>query len=93
VKVFPAEELGGPDYIEQLTGPLDDIALWVSGGITPENYLGYLDAGVELVGFAGSVFDAELAARGRYDEFERRSIEVVRRLDEYFTEDTDSKKK
>ncbi|MGH2737167.1 MAG: bifunctional 4-hydroxy-2-oxoglutarate aldolase/2-dehydro-3-deoxy-phosphogluconate aldolase [Actinomycetota bacterium] len=93
VKIFPAEELGGPDYIEQVTGPLDDIPLWVSGGITPENYLGYLDVGVELVGFANSVFDAELAAQGRYDEFERRSIDVVRRLDEYFTEETDSKKK
>ncbi len=86
VKVFPAESLGGPDYIEYVLGPLD-IPLMVTGGLTPENYLGYLDAGAELVGFASSVFSPDNAAKGRYDEFERRSIDVVRRLDEYLTDD------
>jgi 2-dehydro-3-deoxyphosphogluconate aldolase/(4S)-4-hydroxy-2-oxoglutarate aldolase len=86
VKVFPAEALGGPDYIEQILGPLDDLPILVTGGITAENYLGYLDAGAELVGFAGAVFDPDLAAQGRYDELERRSIEVHRRLDLYLTE-------
>jgi 2-dehydro-3-deoxyphosphogluconate aldolase / (4S)-4-hydroxy-2-oxoglutarate aldolase len=87
VKVFPAEALGGPDYIELVLGPLNDTPILVTGGLTPENYLGYLDAGAELVGFADSVFDPGLAAQGRYDEFERRAIEVVRRLDAYLTED------
>ena len=88
VKVFPAESLGGPDYIEYVLGPLD-IPLMVTGGLTPENYLSYLDAGADLVGFTGSVFSAAVAANGRYDEFERRSIDVVRRLDEYLTDDSD----
>lgn len=87
VKVFPAESLGGPQYIEMVLAPLNDTPILVSGGLTPENYLGYLDAGAELVGFADSVFDPDLAAEGRYDEFERRAIEVVRRLDAYLTED------
>jgi 2-dehydro-3-deoxyphosphogluconate aldolase / (4S)-4-hydroxy-2-oxoglutarate aldolase len=86
VKVFPAESLGGPDYISHVLGPLDDIPILVTGGVTAENYLGYLDAGAELVGFASAVFDPDLAAEGRFDEFERRSIEVHRRLDLYFTE-------
>jgi 2-dehydro-3-deoxyphosphogluconate aldolase / (4S)-4-hydroxy-2-oxoglutarate aldolase len=85
VKVFPAEALGGPDYIGYVLGPLD-VPILVTGGITAENYLGYLDAGAELVGFASTVFDPDLAAEGRYDELERRSIEVHRRLDLYFTE-------
>jgi 2-dehydro-3-deoxyphosphogluconate aldolase / (4S)-4-hydroxy-2-oxoglutarate aldolase len=87
VKVFPAEALGGPDYIEYVLGPLDDIPLMVTGGLTPENYLGYLDAGAELVGFTGSVCSPDAAAKGRYDEIERRAIDVVRRLDEYLTDD------
>lgn len=90
VKVFPAESLGGPQYIEMVLGPLNDTPILVSGGLTPENYLGYLDAGAELVGFADSVFDPDLAAQGRYDEFERRAIEVVRRLDAYLTDDQSS---
>jgi 2-dehydro-3-deoxyphosphogluconate aldolase/(4S)-4-hydroxy-2-oxoglutarate aldolase len=85
VKVFPAENLGGPDYISNILGPLDAPIL-VTGGMTAENYLGYLDAGAELVGFASAVFDPDLAAKGRYDEYERRSIEVHRRLDLYITE-------
>lgn len=87
VKVFPAEALGGPDYIEQVLGPLDGTPILVSGGITPENYLGYLDAGAELVGFATAVFDPALAAADRFDEMERRAIDVCRRLDLYVTED------
>ena len=86
VKVFPAERLGGPTYIANVLGPLDGTPILVTGGVTAENYLGYLDAGVELVGFTADVFDPELAHAGRYDEIERRAIEVCRRLDIYVTE-------
>jgi 2-dehydro-3-deoxyphosphogluconate aldolase/(4S)-4-hydroxy-2-oxoglutarate aldolase len=86
VKVFPAERLGGPDYIADVLGPLDGTPILVTGGLTAENYLGYLDAGAELVGFADGVFPPDLAAEGRYDEYERRAIEVCRRLDMYMTE-------
>jgi 2-dehydro-3-deoxyphosphogluconate aldolase/(4S)-4-hydroxy-2-oxoglutarate aldolase len=86
VKVFPAERLGGPDYIADVLGPLDGTPILVTGGLTAENYLAYLDAGAELVGFADAVFPASIAGEGRYDEFERRAIEVCRRLDMYITE-------
>ena len=81
VKVFPSEYLGGPDYIAEVLGPLRDTPILCTGGLTAENYLGYLSAGAKLVGFAGSVFDADIAAEGDYEEFERRAIEVCRRLD------------
>ena len=86
VKIFPAEELGGPDYVADVLGPLEGTPIWVSGGLTAENYVGYLDAGAELTGFAGSVFDADIAAEGRFDEFERRAIDISRRLDNYLTD-------
>lgn len=86
VKVFPAEALGGPDYISSVLGPLDGTPILVTGGITPENYLSYLDAGVELVGFGAEVFHPDLAVEGRFDEFERRAIDIHRRLDLYVSE-------
>ena len=89
VKVFPAESLGGPSYIEQILGPLDGTPILCTGGLTAENYLGYLDAGAEIVGFANALFDANLAAEGNYEEFERRSIDVHRRLDAYLTDRED----
>lgn len=85
VKVFPAEQLGGPDYIRNVLGPLRPLPIFVSGGLTAENYLGYLQAGAELCGFADAVFDDEIAAEGDYEELERRAIEVCRRLDMYST--------
>ena len=86
VKVFPAESLGGPDYVADVLGPLEGTPILVTGGLTPENYLGYLDAGAELVGFANAVFDPDIASQGQYEEFERRAIEVCRRLDMYMAE-------
>jgi len=86
VKVFPGESLGGPDYVANVLGPLEGVPILVTGGVTAENYLGYLDAGAELVGFAGAVFDPDIAAEGRFDELERRAIDVNRRLDLYLTE-------
>lgn len=86
VKVFPSESLGGPDYIADVLGPLQGTPILCTGGLTAENYLGYLDAGAELVGFASALFDPDIAAEGNYEEFERRAIEVHRRLDTYLTE-------
>lgn len=83
VKVFPAEQLGGPDYITNVLGPLRPLPIFVSGGLTAENYLGYLHAGAELCGFGDIVFDDDVAAAGDYEELERRAIEVCRRLDMY----------
>ena len=83
VKVFPAESLGGPDYISTVRGPLGNVPILVTGGVTAGNYLGYLDAGVELVGFGEAVFDPDVAAKGDYEELERRAIDVCRRLDTY----------
>jgi len=85
VKVFPAEQLGGPDYIRNVLGPLRPLPIFVSGGLTAANYLGYLHAGAELCGFADAVFDDDIAAEGDYEELERRAIEVCRRLDMYST--------
>ncbi|MDQ3784174.1 MAG: bifunctional 4-hydroxy-2-oxoglutarate aldolase/2-dehydro-3-deoxy-phosphogluconate aldolase [Actinomycetota bacterium] len=85
VKIFPAEQLGGPDYLRMILGPLAGTPVMVTGGLSAENYLSYLDAGAELAGFTTAVFDPLLAQEGRYDEVERRAIEVCRRLDIYST--------
>ena len=83
IKIFPAEQLGGPAYLENVLGPLRPVPIFVSGGITAENYLGYLHAGAELCGFGDAVFDDRVAADGDYEELERRAIEVSRRLDTF----------
>lgn len=55
VKVFPGESLGGPAYIKHLRGPLPDIMLMVTGGVTRENAADYLAAGAQSVGLGSDL--------------------------------------
>jgi 2-dehydro-3-deoxyphosphogluconate aldolase/(4S)-4-hydroxy-2-oxoglutarate aldolase len=61
VKVFPAS-VGGPAYIRSLLGPLGDVPLLATGGVTAENAAAFLAAGAVAVGADSShalaVFDA-----------------------------------
>ena len=49
VKLFPAGALG-PAYVHSLLAPLAEVPLLVTGGITAENALEFLDAGAVAVG-------------------------------------------
>ncbi len=59
VKVFPASTVG-PDHVAALSGPLPQIDLLPTGGITPENAPDFLAAGAIAVG-AGSALVPDAA--------------------------------
>ncbi|MGY1739015.1 bifunctional 4-hydroxy-2-oxoglutarate aldolase/2-dehydro-3-deoxy-phosphogluconate aldolase [Geodermatophilus sp. SYSU D00684] len=67
VKVFPAGSAGGPRYLREVRGPLDDVPLVPTGGVGVEDVPGYLQAGALAVGMGGPLLgraledDAELA--------------------------------
>ncbi|MDJ0955054.1 MAG: bifunctional 4-hydroxy-2-oxoglutarate aldolase/2-dehydro-3-deoxy-phosphogluconate aldolase [Acidimicrobiia bacterium] len=52
VKLFPAS-LGGPSLVKALRGPLGDIPLLPTGGVSVENAPLYLEAGAVAVGIGG----------------------------------------
>ncbi len=56
VKVFPAAALGGAAYIRAVRGPLPDIPLVPTNGITAETIADYVAAGAVAVGVGGEVF-------------------------------------
>jgi 2-dehydro-3-deoxyphosphogluconate aldolase / (4S)-4-hydroxy-2-oxoglutarate aldolase len=56
VKVFPVEAMGGRSYIQQLQGPLGQIPLIPTGGVTVDNARGFIEAGAIAVGLAGNLF-------------------------------------
>jgi 2-dehydro-3-deoxyphosphogluconate aldolase / (4S)-4-hydroxy-2-oxoglutarate aldolase len=68
VKVFPASSLGAA-FIRELRGPLPDIPLVPTGGITARNAADYIDAGAVAVGMGSWLFGdgsaATIADRGR----------------------------
>lgn len=82
VKVFPAVP-GGPDYIRAVRGPLPNIPLFPTAGVTIENFTDYLNAGCVGVGFVKPLFEpGDLAAR-RYDAITARARTIMTRLGEW----------
>ena len=64
VKVFPVDAVGGPTYIRSIRGPMPDVPLVVSGGVTVAQAPEYLAAGVRSVCMGREFLDpAEVAAR------------------------------
>ena len=64
VKVFPADQLGGPPYLKALQAPLRGIPLLPTGGIDASNAADYLDSGAIAVGVGALVFPASALATG-----------------------------
>jgi 2-dehydro-3-deoxyphosphogluconate aldolase / (4S)-4-hydroxy-2-oxoglutarate aldolase len=60
VKVFPVDALGGVSYLKSLQGPLSNIPLIPTGGITLENANQFIKAGAIAVGLSGQLFSKTL---------------------------------
>lgn len=62
VKVFPVQAVGGASYIRDLQGPLSQIPLIASGGVTLENASQLLEAGALAVILSRALFPPSLVA-------------------------------
>ncbi|HNR24209.1 MAG TPA: bifunctional 4-hydroxy-2-oxoglutarate aldolase/2-dehydro-3-deoxy-phosphogluconate aldolase [Candidatus Bipolaricaulis anaerobius] len=84
VKVFPACILG-PKFIQEVHGPLPQIPLVPTGGITAENAPDFIKAGAALVCVGGWLVDRQAVAEGHYEvltENARRLVAAVRKARE-----------
>ena len=80
VKVFPAS-LGGPKLIKALKGPLPQIPLVPTGGVTADNAGDFIRAGAAAVAAGTSLVSKELVKQRDFKaltERARQFIEVVR---------------
>jgi len=57
VKVFPAAQLGGPEYIKAVRGPLPQILLIPTGGVNLQNAGAFIKAGAVALGVGGELID------------------------------------
>ena len=73
VKVFPVESLGGAPYIRSLQGPLGQIPLIPTGGVTVENAKEFLAAGAIAVGLSSSLFPKAAVAQENWSEISDRA--------------------
>ncbi len=77
VKLFPGDSLGGPAYIRHLRGPLPDVSLMVTGGVTRENAAAYLAAGARSVGLGSDLAPKAMVAAGDMEALTRHAAATV----------------
>lgn len=72
VKVFPATALG-PGYLKDVRGPLPQIKLIPTGGVSVANAGDFIRAGASAVALGSALVDPKLVAAGDWDELTARA--------------------
>ena len=66
VKVFPATSLG-PTFFKDIRGPLPQLKLMPTGGVTKVNAADWIKAGAVAIGVGTALVDAEAVTARRFD--------------------------
>jgi 2-dehydro-3-deoxyphosphogluconate aldolase/(4S)-4-hydroxy-2-oxoglutarate aldolase len=83
VKVFPCSALGGAKYLKALQGPLPQIQLIPTGGVSLATAEEFLAAGAFALGVGGDLVDAKAAREGRtgvITESAQKYISIVKKF-------------
>ena len=81
VKVFPASAMGGAKYIKTLKGPLPQVEMIPTGGVSLGTALEFLEAGAFGLGVGADLVDVTALREGRHEaitENARKYLEIVR---------------
>lgn len=65
VKIFPADLVGGPNFIRQVSAPFPDVRFMVSGGVSLKNIKEYVQVGVTGICLGSAYLGAFLAEQGK----------------------------
>ena len=77
VKVFPAD-VGGPNYLKALHGPLPQIRLMPTGGVDLQTLPDFVKAGACAVGLGSALVEKEAVASGDMERIRKLATEYVR---------------
>lgn len=72
VKVFPADSLG-PKFIKAVKGPLPQVRLLPTGGVTVDNAADFIKAGAVAVGVGGELVNQKLLDARDFDTLTARA--------------------
>jgi 2-dehydro-3-deoxyphosphogluconate aldolase/(4S)-4-hydroxy-2-oxoglutarate aldolase len=78
VKLFPATAVG-PAYLTYLRGPLPDVRIMPTGGLTPDTALEWIRAGAAAVGLGGALCPTTMA---EVHGAARAAADLLRRIDD-----------
>ncbi|HUY92624.1 MAG TPA: bifunctional 4-hydroxy-2-oxoglutarate aldolase/2-dehydro-3-deoxy-phosphogluconate aldolase [Pirellulales bacterium] len=77
VKIFPSD-VTGPGYLKALAGPLPQIRLMPTGGVSLETAAAFLRAGACALGIGGSLVEANAVAAGDMDRIASLAKQYVK---------------
>jgi 2-dehydro-3-deoxyphosphogluconate aldolase / (4S)-4-hydroxy-2-oxoglutarate aldolase len=79
VKIFPAQEVGGPEFVKSVKGPMPWTNIMPTGGVEPtlENLSEWFKAGVWCVGIGSKLFPKSTLANGNYDALTKKVTDTL----------------
>ena len=77
LKVFPIQAVGGVNYLKVLQGPIGQIPLIPTGGVTATNAADFFNAGAIAVGIAGSLFPQPEIQHEDWQSIRERSSNLI----------------
>jgi len=85
VKIFPATQVGGPDFIKGVAAPSPWTSIMPTGGVSPteENLSAWFNAGAACVGMGSKLITKDIIKEGNYDLLSERTqsaIDIIQRV-------------
>ncbi len=79
VKIFPAEQVGGPKFVENIKGPCPWTSIMPTGGVEPtvENLSKWFKAGVICVGMGSQLITKDIIKNSSYGILSQRVNETL----------------
>jgi 2-dehydro-3-deoxyphosphogluconate aldolase/(4S)-4-hydroxy-2-oxoglutarate aldolase len=77
VKIFPASAVGGAKYLKALKGPLPDVKMLPTGGVSAATAGEFIAAGAAALGVGGELVDIAALTRGDDAVITARARELV----------------
>jgi 2-dehydro-3-deoxyphosphogluconate aldolase/(4S)-4-hydroxy-2-oxoglutarate aldolase len=87
VKIFPAEQVGGPKFVENIKGPCPWTSIMPTGGVEPteDNLSKWFKAGVICVGMGSQLITKDIIKNGSYDVLTQKVKETLAIIQKYRT--------
>jgi 2-dehydro-3-deoxyphosphogluconate aldolase/(4S)-4-hydroxy-2-oxoglutarate aldolase len=82
VKIFPAGAVGGPSYLKNLKGPLPQIKMIPTGGVSLSTAADFIKAGAAALGVGTDLVDVKAIRAGNANVVTERAREFVRIVQE-----------
>jgi len=85
VKIFPGQQVGGPEFVKAVKGPMPWASIMPTGGVTPteENLKAWFEAGVTCVGMGSQLFPNEVLMNENYAYITAKCAESLQIIKKY----------